>query len=77
VMAIVAADPEAAIRLGCDVNGLDIADGRELFSWQSFETTVTEADLASLQRDMEFLIESKLCPHKVDLRAALFEAMSP
>jgi ABC-type nitrate/sulfonate/bicarbonate transport system substrate-binding protein len=76
-MAIVAADPEAAIRLGCTVNGLDLAVGRELFSWQRFETVLTEADLLSLQRDMAFLIDNKLCPRPVDLRAAMFEAMSP
>ena len=76
-MAIVVADPEAAIRLGCQVNGLDLADGRELYSWQVFETVLTEADLASLQQDMEFLIDNKLCPRPVDLRAALFEAMRP
>ena len=76
-MAIVAADPEAAIRLGCTVNGLDLAVGRELFSWQRFETVLTEADLLSLQRDMEFLIDNKLCPRPVDLRAAMFEAMTP
>jgi len=76
-MAIVAADPEAAIRLGCTVNGLDPAVGRELFSWQSFETVLTPADLLSLQRDMAFLIDNKLCPRPVDLRAAMFEAMTP
>jgi len=76
-MAIVAADPEAAIRMGCQVNGLDLAVGRELFSWQNFETVLTEADLLSLQRDMAFLIDNKLCPHPVDLRAAMFEAMTP
>lgn len=75
-MAIVAADPEAAIQLGCKVNGLDLADGRELYSWQSFETVLTPADLASLQQDMQFLIDNNLCPHPVDLRAAMFEAMA-
>jgi ABC-type nitrate/sulfonate/bicarbonate transport system substrate-binding protein len=76
-MAIVAADPNGAIRLGCQVNGLDPAVGRELYSWQSFETVLMEADLTSLQQDMKFLIDNKLCPHPVDLRAAMFEAMTP
>ena len=74
---IVAADPAAAIREGCAVNGLDLADGRELFGWQTFITQLTEADLASLGHDMDFLIEAKLCPRPVDLRAALWEAMAP
>jgi sulfonate transport system substrate-binding protein len=74
-IAFVQADPEAAIRIGCEVNGLDVADGRALFTWQTFETTLSEADLASLEQDMTFLIENHLCPRSVDLRAALFEAM--
>jgi ABC-type nitrate/sulfonate/bicarbonate transport system substrate-binding protein len=75
-VAIVAADPEAAIRLGCEVNGLDVADGHELYRWQQFITGLTEADLQSLERDMRFLIEVGLCPRQVDLRAATFEAMA-
>lgn len=75
-MAIVAADPEAAIRLGCEVNGLDPADGRELFAWQSFITDLADSDLAALQQDMQFLIDNRLCPRAVDLRAATFEAMA-
>jgi sulfonate transport system substrate-binding protein len=75
-VAITAADPEAAIKLGCEVNGVDPADGRELFSWQHFEAKLTEADLASLNQDMEFLIDNKLCPRRVDLRAVMFETMA-
>jgi sulfonate transport system substrate-binding protein len=75
-VAITAADPAAAIRLGAEVSGLDLADARELFSWQRFEATLTGADLASLERDMQFLIDVGLCPRPVDLRAAMFEAMA-
>ena len=75
-VATVAADPEAAIKLGCEANGLDLADGHELYAWQTFITRLTEADLESLQRDMQFLIDVKLCPRPVDLRAAMFEAMA-
>ena len=76
-VAVVAADPEAAIRLGCTTNGIDLADGHTLFSWQAFEADLTEADLASLERDMAFLIAAKLCPRAVDLRAAMVEAPTP
>jgi sulfonate transport system substrate-binding protein len=73
----VQADPGTAIRIGCEVNGLDPADGRALFEWQAFETTLTETDLDSLEHDMTFLIANHLCPRPVDLRAALYEAMQP
>jgi ABC-type nitrate/sulfonate/bicarbonate transport system substrate-binding protein len=76
-VALVAADPEAAIRIGCTANGIDLADGRTLFSWQAFVTTLTAADLISLERDMTFVIENRLSPRPVDLRAAMFEAITP
>ncbi len=75
-VALVAADPEAAIALGCRVNGIAPADGRTLFGWQSFFTDLTEADLDSIGRDMQFLLDVGLCPRPVDLRAATFEALA-
>lgn len=74
--AIVAADPQGAIALGCEVNNINEADGHELFGWQSFFTDLTEADLASMEGDMQFLLATGLAPRRVDLRTALFEAMA-
>lgn len=73
---IVAADPQAAIALGCKVNNIGAADGRELFSWQSFFTDLTADDLASIDRDMDFLLAARLAPKRVDPRTFLFEAMA-
>ncbi|CAH2604083.1 Transporter substrate-binding domain-containing protein [Rhodovastum atsumiense] len=73
-VAFVAADPDAAIRIACKANGFSLEDGRTLYSWAEFHTRLTPADLESLERDMAFLIENRMCPRPVDLRAALFEA---
>ncbi|MEF9995465.1 MAG: ABC transporter substrate-binding protein [Burkholderiaceae bacterium] len=64
----IAANPDAAIAIGARVQGVSLADARQLAQWSGYTDSFNAADVASIKADQAFLIANGMmkAPIKVD-----------
>lgn len=63
----IAANHDAAIALGATMQGISPEEAEQLFAWSHFTQRLTSADLASMQKDMDFLMENNMMRKRVDV----------
>lgn len=62
---------EEALQIGAKEQGVTVADAKKLYAWSNFYDTLTDADIQSLAKDQEFLVENGMMDKKVDVKSLI------
>lgn len=60
-------NPDAAIALGAKLQDMTLSDAQLLFDWAHFTQRFNQADIASMEADMQFLIDNDMMQQAVDI----------
>ena len=62
---------DEALQIGAKEQGVTVADAKKLYAWSNFYDTLTDADIQSLAKDQEFLVENGMMDKKVDVKSLI------
>lgn len=60
------ANHDAAIAMGAEEQGVDHPTAQKLYDWSHFTQRLNEADLASMDDDMQFMLDNGMMRNRVD-----------
>lgn len=70
-LAFMAANPEEALKLAADDQKISLADARRTLGWYDFTLKMTDADVANLNADQDFMIEAGMLKTRIDIKKDL------
>lgn len=71
-----AAHPDEALAIAAAEQKISLDDARKQMPWYDFSPVLTDADIANLEADQAFMLESGMLTKTVDIRADLVEPVA-
>ncbi len=66
-----AKEPEEALKLAAEEQKISLEDARRMNAWYDFTLAMTDADVANLAADQDFMVEAGMLKKTIDVKAAL------
>ncbi|MEN3931140.1 aliphatic sulfonate ABC transporter substrate-binding protein [Microvirga sp. W0021] len=64
---------DEALKLAADEQKISFADAKRMLEWYDFSIRMNDADVANLEADQDFMLESDMLKKKIDIRAQLID----
>jgi len=75
-VAFVAKNRSEALKLAAAEQKITLADAERMIGWYDFAPVMTDADIANLDADQDFMIESKMIERRIYIRKDLVHPMA-
>lgn len=70
-LAWILANKDEALRIGAKAQGVTVEEAAQLYDGSGFYDTLTDADIASLEKDQAFLLENGMMQKGVDVKSLI------
>ena len=70
-LAFMAEEPEEALKLAAAEQKISLEDARRMNAWYDFTLKMSDADVANLAADQDFMVEAGMMKKKIDIKADL------
>ena len=70
-LAWIRANKDEALRIGAKAQGVTVEEAAQLYDGSGFYDTLTDADIASLEKDQAFLLENGMMQKGVDVKSLI------
>ncbi|MCK6449571.1 MAG: NrtA/SsuA/CpmA family ABC transporter substrate-binding protein [Alphaproteobacteria bacterium] len=72
----VARNRAEALKLAAEEQKISLADAARMLAWYDFSPVMTDADIANLNADQDFMLESRMIERRIDIRKDLVHPMA-
>ncbi len=65
---------EEALRMGADEQDISLEEAKQLYEWTRFSDTLDDADIVSMQEDIDFMLENEMLESDISAESCFAES---